>query len=86
MKEVFENSPEGELPKRKGEFDYEINLTVDFFPKTPVIPLRPNNQAFVKNYLDTMLRKGYIGISKSSMGAPLFFVSKKDGKRLVVDY
>ena len=86
MKEVFEDQPEEELPKRKGEFNHEINLTVDFLPKTPVIPLRPNNQAFVKDYLDTMLKKRYIRISKSSMGAPLFLVPKKDGKRPVVNY
>ena len=86
MKEIFKDSPEGELPKKKGEFDHEINLTVNSLPKTPVISLRPDNQAFVKNYLDTMLRKGYIPISKSNMGAPLFFVLKKDGKQPVVDY
>ena len=33
-----------------------------------------------------MLRKGYIRISKSSIGAPLFLVPKKDGKQSVVDY
>ena len=86
MKEVFEDPPEGELPKRKGEFNHEINLTVDSLPKMPVILLRPENQAFVKDYLDTMLRKGYIQISKSSMGAPLFLIPKKDGKRPVVNY
>ena len=86
MKEVFKDPPEGELPKREGEFDHKINLTVNSFPKTPIIPLRPDNQAFVKDYLDTMLRKGYIWISKSSVGAPLFLVPKKDGKRPVVDY
>ena len=80
MKKVFENLPEGELPKKKGEFNHKINLTVDSLPKTLVIPLRPDNQAFVKDYLDTMLRKKYIQISKSSMGAPLFLVPKKDGK------
>ena len=74
MKKAFEDSPEGELPKRKGEFDHEINLTVDSLPRTPVIPLRPDDQAFVKDYLDTMLKKRYIQISKSSMGAPLFLV------------
>ena len=86
MKKVFEDPPEGELPKKKGEYDHKINLTVDSLPKTPVISLRPDNQAFVKDYVDTMLRKGYIWISKSSMGAPLFLVPKKDGKRPVVDY
>ena len=86
MKEVFVDPPEGELPKKKKDFDHEINLTVDFLPKTLVILLRPDDQAFVKDYLDTMLRKGYIWISKSSMRAPLFLVSKKDGKRPVVNY
>ena len=33
-----------------------------------------------------MLRKKYIQISKSSMGALLFLVTKKDGKQPVVDY
>ena len=61
-------------------------MTIDSFLKTPVIPLRPDDQTFVKDYLDTMLRKEYIQISKSSMGAPLFLVPKKDGKRPVVDY
>ena len=86
MKEGFEHLPEGKLPKRRKEFDYKINLTVNSFPKTPVIPLRPDNQAFIKDYLDTMLRKEYIRISKSSMGAPLFLVPRKDGKQPVVDY
>ena len=57
MKEVFEDPPEEKLPKKKGDFDHEINLTVNSLPKTPVIPLRPDNQAFVKDYLDTMLKK-----------------------------
>ena len=86
MKKVFEDPPEGELTKMKGEFNHEINLTVDSLSKTPIIPLRPDNQAFVKDYLDIMLRKRNIWISKSSMGAPLFLVPKKDGKRPVVDY
>ena len=86
MKEVFKDPPEGELPKRKGEFNHETDLTVNSLPKTPIIPLRPDNQAFVKDYLNIMLRKGYIQISKSSIRAPLFLVPKKDGKRPVVDY
>ena len=46
MKKVFEDPPEGELPKKKEEFNHEINVTVDSLPKTPVIPLRPDYQAF----------------------------------------
>ena len=86
MKKVFEDPLEGELPKKKRDFDHEINLTVNSLPKMPVISLRLDNQAFVKDYLDTMLRKEYIQISKSSIRAPLFLVTKKDGKQPVVNY
>ena len=60
MKKIFEDLLERELSKKKREFDHEINLTVDSLLKMPVISLRPDNQAFVKDYLDTMLRKRYI--------------------------
>ena len=43
MNEVFEDLPEGKLPKRKEKFDYTINLITDIFPKTLIILLRPNN-------------------------------------------
>ena len=59
MKKFFEDPPEGELPKKKGEFNHKINLTVDSPPKTPIITLRPDNQAFVKDYLDTMLLRAH---------------------------
>ena len=86
MKKVFEDTREGELPKRKGEFDHTINLTVDSLLKTPVIPLKPDDQAFIKDYLDTMLKKGYIWISKSSMEALLFLVLKKDSQQPAINY
>ena len=63
MKEVFEDPPEGELPKEKGEFHHEINLTVNSLPKMLVIPLKPDNQAFVKDYLDTLLKKNTYGLT-----------------------
>ena len=80
MKEVFEDLPEVELLKRKREFDHAINLTIGILSKTLIILLQPDNQVFVKNYLDSMLRKRYIQISKSSIRKLLFFVSKKDNK------
>jgi len=37
--------------------------------------------------VDDQLRKGYIRLSKSPQTSPVFFVSKKDGKkRMVIDY
>ena len=38
MKKVFEDPLEGELPKKKGEFDHEINLTVNSLPNSQLFP------------------------------------------------
>src|ERR1700731_2952824 len=41
----------------------------------------------LKDYLDDMLEKGFIRLSKSPAGAPVLFVKKKDGGlRLCVNY
>ena len=41
----------------------------------------------LKEYIDEMLQQGKIRPSKSSAGAPIFFVKNRNGKlRLVVDY
>ena len=38
MKEVFEDPAEEELPKKKGEFNHEINLTVNSSPRHWLFP------------------------------------------------
>ena len=41
----------------------------------------------LKDYLDDMLDKGFIRLSKSPVGAPVLFAKKKDrGLRLCVNY
>jgi len=41
----------------------------------------------LKVQLEELITKGYIKISKSPYGAPVFFVHKKDGKlKMCVDY
>ena len=41
----------------------------------------------MKEYIEDMIRKGYIRESKSSVGYPVMFVPKKNGKlRLCVDF
>jgi hypothetical protein len=41
----------------------------------------------LKQQLEDLLKKGFICPSKSPFGAPIFFVTKKDGtKRMCVDY
>ena len=70
----------------------EWDLAIDFidekqpdFMKT--YPLNESQSSTLKEYLNDMLKKGYIRNSKSSAGYPVMFVPKKNGKlRLVVDY
>ena len=86
MKKVFGDPAEGELPRSKREFDYTINLTINGLFNTLIILLQPDNKVFVKNYQDSIWRKNYIQIDKSSIRAPLFLVPKKDSKQLVINH
>ena len=52
-----------------------------------VIPLSPEEQKEVSNFIDDQLSKGYIRPSKSKQTSPVFFVPKKDGRTCMVqDY
>ena len=76
-----------ELPLRR-EVDYKIEVKPGTEPpsKTPYC-LSQKELEELKSQLDELLAKGYIRQSKSSYGAPVLFVDKKNGKlRLCVDY
>ena len=52
-----------------------------------MIPLSPEEQKEVLEFVDEQLTKGYIRLSKSEQMSPMFFIPKKDGrKRMVQDY
>ena len=70
----------------RGEYDHAIELTQETIPSSPLIPTRPKEQEIIKTYLDDMLKKDWIRLSKSPLRTALFLVPKKSGKRLVIDY
>jgi hypothetical protein len=72
--------------------DCEIEFVIELVPATAPIFKRPyrmvaNQLAELKEQLQELLDKGYIRPSASLWGAPVIFVSKKDGmQRMCVDY
>ena len=69
-------------------WDHAIDLKNMFKPKKGhIIPLSPAEQEEVMAFLDDQFKKGYICPSKSPQTSLVFFVPKKDGKKLMVqDY
>jgi hypothetical protein len=56
-------------------------------PWGPIYNLSEKELATLRDYLETQLKRGWIRLSKFPAGAPVFFVSKKDGTlRLCVDF
>ena len=87
FEDIFqEELPSGLPPVR--EVDHEI-ITDDSVkpPHRPLYQLSPLELSSMKNYVQDLLNKGKIRPSKSTYGAPFFFV-KDNGKplRAVVDY
>jgi hypothetical protein len=72
--------------------DREIEFVIELVPGTTPIFKRPyriaaDQLAELKEQLQELLDKGYIRPSASPWGAPIIFVSKKDGmQRMYVDY
>ena len=75
------------MPIRK-PWDHAIDLKEMFKPKKGwLIPLSPEEQKEVSDFIDDQLSKGYIRPSKSEQTPPVCFVPKKDGwKWMVQDY
>jgi len=84
---LFEEELDTGLPLHS-HYDHEIVLREGAQPKFhKIYQLNEKQQAALDEYLEEMLRKGYIRPSKSPAGYPILFVPKKNGKlRLCVDY
>ena len=69
-------------------WDHAIDMQDTFMPKKGrLIPLSPQEQKEVSDFIDNQTRKGYIRPSKSLQTSPVFFIPKKDGKKQIVqDY
>jgi hypothetical protein len=69
------------MPIRK-PWDHAIDLKETFKPKKGrLIPLSPEEQKEVSDFIDDQLSKKYIRSSKSEQTSPVFFVPKKDGQK-----
>jgi hypothetical protein len=84
--DVFSKELPGMPPDRDIEFSFE------FLPGTAPISKRPyrmdvKDLVELKKQIEKLLEKGFIRPSSSPWGAPVLFVSKKDGsRRMCVDY
>lgn len=87
MEDVFSKTSFDTLPDCK-PWDHAIELVPGATSATcKVYPMSLPEQAALDVFLEENLRTGRIRPSKSPMGAPVFFVKKKDGSlRLVQDY
>jgi hypothetical protein len=84
---VFAKKASERMPVWK-PWDHVIDMKPRFEPKkTKIIPLSPQEQKEVEEFLNDQLSKGYIQESKSPQTSAVFFVPKKDmRKQMVQDY
>src|SRR5258708_23429819 len=87
FRDVFSKEAFDELPPWK-TWDHAIDLTPGAeLPHSQTFSLSPAEQKELNNFLHENLMNGHICPSKSHMGAPVFFIKKKDGSPcLVQDY
>ena len=77
--DIFLEKAASRFPLRK-PWNHAIDLKDTFKPKKGrLIPLSPEEQKEVSEFVDKQLAKGYIRPSKSEQTSPVFFVPKKDG-------
>jgi transposase InsO family protein len=88
FEDIFSKESFDELPKRR-KWDHAIELErdVDGASTRKVYPMSPDEQKEMDAFLEEALSTGRIRPSKSPIGAPVFFIKKKDGRlRFVQDY
>jgi hypothetical protein len=85
--DVFSKTTFDSLPERR-KWDHAIELEREPSPGfQKVYPMTLTEQMEMDAFLEEALATGRIRQSKSPLGAPVFFIKKKDGKlRFVQDY
>src|SRR5260221_6085612 len=79
FRDVFSKEAFNELPPWK-VWDHAIDLSPGTeLPCSQTFPLSPAEQKELDDFLWENLANGHIHPSKSPMGAPVFFIKKKDG-------
>jgi hypothetical protein len=84
---VFSETAFNSLPERR-KWDHAIELECEPSPGfRKVYPMTLTEQTEMDTFLEEALATGHIRQSKSPLGAPVFFIKKKDGKlHFVQDY
>ncbi|MDF7773597.1 retropepsin-like aspartic protease, partial [Acinetobacter baumannii] len=84
---LFSGELETGLPEHS-RWDHEIKLQPGTEPTfNKIYPQNPEQDKALKEYLEEMLRKGYIRPSESPAGYPILWVPKRNGKlRPCIDY
>src|SRR3979490_1247666 len=87
FEDIFSEGAFDHLPKRR-KWDHAIELEREPSPGfRKVYPMSPEEQTELDVFLEEALATGRIRHSKSPIGAPVFFIKKKDGRlRFVQDY
>jgi len=85
--DVFKKALSERMPVHK-PWNHAIDLNPNFVSqKSKLYPMSPMEQQKVRDFIDNQLKKGYIQPTKSPQTFPVFFISKKDRKkRMVQDY
>jgi hypothetical protein len=85
--DIFSETAFNSLPEHR-KWDHAIELEYEPSPRFhKVYPMTLTEQTEMDTFLEKALATGRIRQSKSPLGAPVFFIKKKDGKlRFVQDY
>jgi len=87
--DVFEERTYQELPPHR-KWDHKIDLTPEWESRVwrpHTYPLSYQEQKELDAFIEENLANGRIRRSESPLASPVFFISKKDGKkRMVIDY
>jgi hypothetical protein len=86
--DVFSKESFDELPmRRKWDHAIELERDVEGASTRKVYPMSLTEQEEMDTFIEEALSTGRIRPSKSPIGAPVFFIKKKDGRlRFVQDY
>jgi hypothetical protein len=86
--DVFEPKNAQKPPPHRPGVDHEIPLVANAKPVFgSIYNMSETEIKLLKDYIDNMVAKGFIRLSKSPFGSPVLFVKKPDGSlRLCVDY
>ena len=88
LRGIFETISEEELLSRRDEVNYEITLKTKKIKPSLLISIRSEKQEIIKKYLNEIIKKEWIKVSKSPITTSLFLILKSETnkKRPIIDY